>query len=138
VEAFITNIYFSILLFDEIIRARVVKEVVNFRSLASHRFDFEFHRNFWILSCEEVIQLAYGMLVVILRYPFLLEILFGKAPSYSPSVKLECRYMTRLLCWCDVKKTNSQSSDRSPTDLRPTNRRPTCRTTDRPTNKPTS
>jgi hypothetical protein len=38
-------------------------------------------RDFGILSCEEDIQLAYGMSVVLLRCPFVPEIMHGWAPE---------------------------------------------------------
>jgi hypothetical protein len=33
----------------------------------------------WILSCEEAIHLAYGSSVVLLMYPFVPEIMHGRA-----------------------------------------------------------
>jgi hypothetical protein len=38
-------------------------------------------RDFGILSCEKAIQLAYGMSVVLLRRPFVPEIMHGWAPE---------------------------------------------------------
>jgi hypothetical protein len=35
----------------------------------------------WIFSCEEAIQLAYGTTVVLLRCPFVPEIMHGGAPE---------------------------------------------------------
>jgi hypothetical protein len=60
------------------VRGRVVK-VVDFKPLAPHRCGFE--SRLWILSCEEAIQLAYGTSVVILRCPFVPEIMHGRAPE---------------------------------------------------------
>jgi hypothetical protein len=59
---------------------RVVK-VVDFKPLAPRRCGFESLQGLWILSCEEAIQLAYGTLVVLLRYPFVPEIMHGRAPE---------------------------------------------------------
>ena len=50
---------------------RVVR-IVDLKSLVPHRCGFEFHQ---ILSCEEAIQLAYGMLVVLLMCLFMPEIM---------------------------------------------------------------
>jgi hypothetical protein len=36
---------------------------------------------FWILSCEEAIQLAYGKSGVLLRCPIVPEIMHGRAPE---------------------------------------------------------
>jgi hypothetical protein len=49
--------------------------------LAPHRCGFESRQGLWILSCEEAIQLAYGTSVVLLRCPFVPEIMHGKAPE---------------------------------------------------------
>jgi hypothetical protein len=38
-------------------------------------------RKIWILSCEEAIQLAYEMSVVLLRCPIVPEIMHGRAPE---------------------------------------------------------
>jgi hypothetical protein len=38
-------------------------------------------RGLWILSCEEAIQLAYRTSVVLLRCPFVPEIIHGRAPE---------------------------------------------------------
>jgi hypothetical protein len=60
------------------VRDRVVK-VVDFKPLAPHRCGFESRQGLWILSCEEAIQLAYGTSVVLLRCPFVPEIMHGSA-----------------------------------------------------------
>jgi hypothetical protein len=49
--------------------------------LAPHRCGFESRQGLWILLCEEAIQLAYGMSVVLLRYPFVPEIMHERAPG---------------------------------------------------------
>jgi hypothetical protein len=60
------------------VRGRVVK-VVDFKPLAPHHCGFESRQGLWILSCEEAIQLAYGTSVVLLRCPFVPEIIHGRA-----------------------------------------------------------
>jgi hypothetical protein len=50
-------------------------------SLAPHRCGFESRPGLWILSCEVAIQLAYGTSVVLLRCPFVPEIMHGRAPE---------------------------------------------------------
>jgi hypothetical protein len=50
-------------------------------SLAPHRCGFESRQGLWILSCEEAIELAYGTLVVLLRCPFVPEIMQGRVPE---------------------------------------------------------
>jgi hypothetical protein len=62
------------------VRGQVVK-VVDFKPLAPHRCGLESRRGLWILSCEEAIQLAYGMSVVLLRCPFVPEKMHGRAPE---------------------------------------------------------
>jgi hypothetical protein len=62
------------------VRGQVVK-VVDFKPLAPHLCGFESRQGLWILSCEEAIQLAYGTSVVLLRYPFVPEIMHGRAPE---------------------------------------------------------
>jgi hypothetical protein len=59
---------------------RVVKVFV-FKPLAPHGCEFESRQGLWILSCEEAIQLGYGTLVVLLRFPFMPEIMYGRAPE---------------------------------------------------------
>jgi hypothetical protein len=58
-----------------------VVKVVDFKQLAPHRCGFESRQGLRILSCEEAIQLAYGMSVVLLRCPFVPEIMHGRAPE---------------------------------------------------------
>jgi hypothetical protein len=58
-----------------------VVKVVDFKPLAPHRCGFESRKELWILSCEEAIQLAYGTSVVLLRCPFVIEIMHGRAPE---------------------------------------------------------
>jgi hypothetical protein len=58
-----------------------VVKVVDFKPLAPHRCGFESRQGFWILSCEEAIQLAYGTSVVLLKCPFVPEIMHGRAPE---------------------------------------------------------
>jgi hypothetical protein len=58
-----------------------VIKVVDFKPLAPHRCGFESQQDLWILSCEEVIQLAYGMSVVLLRCQFMPEIMQERAPE---------------------------------------------------------
>jgi hypothetical protein len=48
--------------------------VVDFNLLVPHLLEV------WILSCEEAIQQAYGRSVVLLKYPFVPEIMQGRAP----------------------------------------------------------
>ena len=40
-----------------------VLKVIDIKSLASHCYGFESLQGLWILSCEETIQPAYGMMV---------------------------------------------------------------------------
>jgi hypothetical protein len=56
-----------------------VVKVVDFKPLAPNRCGFESRQGLWILSCEEAIQLAYGTSVVLLRCPFVPEIMHGGA-----------------------------------------------------------
>jgi hypothetical protein len=80
------------------IHGRVVK-VVDFKSPAPYRCEFETRHGLWILSCEEVIQLAYWTLVVLLRCPLMPEIMQGTWGLPQP-VKLEHRDMTYIvLMW---------------------------------------
>jgi hypothetical protein len=58
-----------------------VVKVLDFKQLAPHRCGFVSRQGLWILSCEEAIQLAYGTSVVLLRCPFVPEIMHGKAPE---------------------------------------------------------
>jgi hypothetical protein len=52
-----------------------------FKPFAPHRCGFESGQGLWILSCEEAIQLAYRKWVVLLGFPFVLEIMHGRAPE---------------------------------------------------------
>jgi hypothetical protein len=58
-----------------------VVKVVDLKPLAPHHCGFESPQGLWILSCEEAIQLAYGTLVVLLRCPFVPEIMNRRAPE---------------------------------------------------------
>jgi hypothetical protein len=58
-----------------------VVNVVDFKPLAPHCCGFESRQGLCILSCEEAIQLAYGTSVVLLRCPFVPEIMHGRAPE---------------------------------------------------------
>jgi hypothetical protein len=58
-----------------------VVKVVDFKPLAPHLCGFESVQGLWIISREEAIQLAYGTSVVLLRYPFVPEIMHGRAPE---------------------------------------------------------
>jgi hypothetical protein len=49
--------------------------------LAPHSCGFESRQGLWILLSEEAIHLAYGTSVVLLRYPFVPEIMYGRAPE---------------------------------------------------------
>jgi hypothetical protein len=46
-----------------------------------HRCGFESRQGLWILSCEEAIQPAYGTSVILLRCPFVPEIMHRRAPE---------------------------------------------------------
>jgi hypothetical protein len=56
-----------------------VVKVVDFKQLVPHRCGFESRQGLWSLSYEEAIQLANGTLVVPLRYPFVPQIMHGRA-----------------------------------------------------------
>jgi hypothetical protein len=58
-----------------------VVKVIDFKPLAPHHGEFESRQRLWILSCEEAIQLAYGTSVVLLRCPFVPEIIHRRAPE---------------------------------------------------------
>jgi hypothetical protein len=60
-----------------------VVKVVDFKPLAPPRCGFESRQGLWITdpSCEEAIQLAYGTSVVLLRCPFVSEIMDGRRPE---------------------------------------------------------
>jgi hypothetical protein len=58
-----------------------VVKVVDFKPLVPHLCGFESRQGLWILSCEEAIQLAYGTSMVLVVYPFVPEIMHGRAPE---------------------------------------------------------
>jgi hypothetical protein len=61
-----------------------VVKVVDLKPFAPHLCGFESRQGLWILSCEEAIQLAYGTSMVLLRYPFVPDIMhgsLGRAPK---------------------------------------------------------
>ena len=61
------------------VRGQVVR-VIDLTSLAPQRCWFESRHGLWILLCEGAIQLAYGMLVVLLMWcPLVSEIIHGGA-----------------------------------------------------------
>jgi hypothetical protein len=62
------------------VRGQVVK-VVDFKPFAPHHCGFGSGQGLWILSCDEAIQLAYGTSVVLLRCPFMPEIMHRRAPE---------------------------------------------------------
>jgi hypothetical protein len=62
------------------VHGRVVK-VVDFKPFAPHLCGFESRQGLSILLCDEAIQLSYGMSVVLLRCPFMPEIMHGRAPE---------------------------------------------------------
>ena len=57
-------------------------------SLAHDCYRFESHQGFWILSCEEAIQIAYEMLVVLLRCLLVPEIIRRGLPPPLKAEKL--------------------------------------------------
>ena len=59
----------------------VVDWLVDIESLDPHHYGFESHQGLLILSCEEVIQVAYGMFVVLLRFWLMPKIMHGGAPE---------------------------------------------------------
>jgi hypothetical protein len=62
------------------VSGRVVN-VIDFKSLVPHRCGFESRQGLLIVSCEEAaIQLDYGTSVVLLRCPFVHEIMHVRAP----------------------------------------------------------
>jgi hypothetical protein len=65
--------------------------VANFKTLALHHCGFKSCQGLWILSCKEAILLAHGMLVVLIRWPFVPEKMNMKHKHKIPS----------LLCWKD-------------------------------------
>jgi hypothetical protein len=58
-----------------------VIKVIDFKPFAPHLCGFESRQELWIISCEEAIQLAYEMSVVLLRCPFVPEIMHGSPPE---------------------------------------------------------
>jgi hypothetical protein len=71
------------------------------------------YRKFWLLSCEEAIQLTYGTSVVLLRYPFVPEIMHGRAPEVFLHQLSWNVAIWPILCRCDVKpnKSNKQTNN---------------------------
>jgi hypothetical protein len=61
--------------------AEYVVKVVDFKPLAPHRCGFESRQGLWFLSYREAIQLAYITSLVLLRCPFVPEIMHGRAPE---------------------------------------------------------
>jgi hypothetical protein len=49
--------------------------------LAHHHCGFETRQGLWILSYEEAVDVVYGTSVVLLRCPFVPEIMDGRAPE---------------------------------------------------------
>jgi hypothetical protein len=58
-----------------------VVKVVDFKLLAPHRCGIESQQGLGILSCKEAIKLAYGTSAVLLRGPFVPEIIYGRSPE---------------------------------------------------------
>jgi hypothetical protein len=56
----------------------VVKDV-DVKPLAHHSCGFESRQGLWIVLCGEAIQLAYETSMVLLRCPFVPEIMHGRA-----------------------------------------------------------
>jgi hypothetical protein len=54
---------------------------VDFKPLDPRCCDFESQQGLLIPSCDEVIRIAYGTSVVLLRCPFVPEIIHGRAPE---------------------------------------------------------
>jgi hypothetical protein len=69
-----------------------VIEVVDTKALAPRHWGFYSHHGFWILSCEEAIQLVYRTSMVLVWCLFMPEI-YGCTCSLPQTIKLECRYM---------------------------------------------
>ena len=74
-------------------------------SLASRHCGFEYLQGLWILSCEEVFQLAYGMLLVLFGCP---ACAWNNAQwstqGLPPPVKMESRHITyTVLVWCKTQ-----------------------------------
>jgi hypothetical protein len=73
-------IHITILNVGRGVRGRVIK-VVDFKPLAPYRCGFESLQGLWILLSEEATQLAYGTSVILLRCPFVPEIMHRRAPE---------------------------------------------------------
>jgi hypothetical protein len=58
-----------------------VVKVSDFKPFAPYNCGFESLKGIWILSFEEAIQLAYRMSEILLRFPFVPEIIYGRAPE---------------------------------------------------------
>jgi hypothetical protein len=58
-----------------------VVKVVDFKPLAPHHCGYKSLQGLWILSCEQALKLAYGMLIVLLGCLFMPEIIKGRAPE---------------------------------------------------------
>jgi hypothetical protein len=80
-----------------------VVKVVDFKPLALHRCGFESRQGLWITACEEAIQLAYGTSVVLLRCPFVPEIMHGRATEVFLLQESWNVAKWPILCRCDVK-----------------------------------
>jgi hypothetical protein len=76
-------------------------------SFVPHRSGFEYRQGLWIISCEEAIQVAYGMLVVLLRCPFVPEIIHVRTPQ---PVKLESPHVTCTVLVCHSTQSNKQNN----------------------------
>ena len=72
---------------------------VDTESFAPHWFGFKFHQGLRILSCEEPIQLTYKTSVVLLRGPFVPEIMHPERHQRSSCTSK----VGKLPYWCDVK-----------------------------------
>jgi hypothetical protein len=71
-----------------------VFKFVRLKPLAIHCCGFESRKGLWVLSCEEAIQLAYRMSVLLLRWLFVSELMHGGAPrGLPPPVKLKSSLM---------------------------------------------
>ena len=79
------------IIFQWVARGRMGR-VVSFVSLSTHSCRFESRHGVWILSCQEVIQLAYCTSVVLLRCPLVPDIMHGVTPEVFRSKK--SRYLT--------------------------------------------
>jgi hypothetical protein len=67
---------------------------MDFKPLALHCFGFEPCQGLWIISCEEAIYQAKGILLVLFRCPLVPEIMHRRAPEvFLHQVKLESSHM---------------------------------------------